>query len=71
MVFVATFAVMLVISISTVQGAPTKRQNSADKDEKLESLIRGVLFLGSLAPGSTVRVSQNNIILSDCIYNRW
>ena len=65
MVFVATFAVMLVISISTVQGAPTKRQNSADKDEKLESLIRGVLFLGSLAPGSTVHVSQKNIILSD------
>ena len=65
MVFVATFAVMLVISISTVQCAPTKRQNSADKDENLESLIRGVLFLGSLAPGSTVRVSQNNIIVSD------
>ena len=65
MVFVATFAVMLAISISTVQCAPTKRQNSADKDENLESLIRGVLFLGSVAPGSTVRVSQNNIIVSD------
>ena len=57
MVFVATFAVMLVISISTMQCAPTKRQNSAENDEKLESLIRGVLFLGSLAPRSTVRVN--------------
>ena len=65
MVFVATFAVMLVISISTMQCAPTKRKNSADKDENLESLIRGVLFLCSLALGSTVSVSQNNIILSD------
>ena len=65
MVFIATFAVMLAISISTVQCAPTKRQNSADKDEKLESLIKGVLFLGCFAPRSTVRVSQNNIILSD------
>ena len=65
MVFVATFGAMLVILISTMQCAPTKRQNSADKDENLESLIRGVLFLGSLAPGSTVRVSQNNITVSD------
>jgi uncharacterized membrane protein len=52
MVFVAKSAVVLVISISTTQGAPTK--NPADKDESLDRLMRSVLFLSRLAQGSSV-----------------
>ena len=52
MVFVAKSAVVLVISISTTQGAPTK--NPADKDESLDRLMRSVLFLSRLDQGSNV-----------------
>ena len=71
MVFVATFAVMLVISISTIQSAPMKRHNSANNDDEMKSLLRGVRFLGDLSANlstervfsdtrSTERVCQNN-----------
>ena len=71
MVFTATFAVMLIISITTIQCAPTKRQSSVDSDDKIKSLLRGVRFLGDLSANlstelvfsdirSTERVCQNN-----------
>ena len=52
MVFVAKSAELLVISISTTQGAPTK--SPADKDESLDRIMRSVLFLSRLAQGSNV-----------------
>ena len=52
---IVIFSTMLVLSVGTMHGAPTKRQNSTD-EELLPSLIRSVLMLGYLATGSKVGV---------------
>ena len=70
MMLVVIFSIMLVLSVGTMHGAPTKRQHSTD-EKLLPSLIRSFLMLGHKVTGSNVGVLIYVIIMQHVINHRW